>query len=961
MDQISPISKSDSGADVDSNSTFELQATPGCQISQWLWQSDSDPWKQRDPTKWVWTPYVYDTHCLVEKAFICNHSIVDLGNNYEIDLKKMLQVSKQDRNKVRRVRREAADQSRNRFMLELQPLTIEKGQKTANSAFGNVQHFLNYIMQRTTESYNLYQKLKDLTHTSNQEEYQQIVEEVISCIQRAAQTRAKIIKIRTNSPTDFNFVFEANCITDELSKNSGSLKDFLLAILRVYTMESFICYWLNDLLRSENWEELNVLTPYLVCLAYTFKHKDYVMKYNPAQSSRVLFGLFTAKKLLLYRGTALIEEHLGYYDISMVKYFSWNGVTSTSLLEEPARSFMKFSVERAKLQKESKVGVLFTIESDFGSSNDCEGMIDVSSNSKFPEEKEIILAPGTVFKLLSVQRGKDGIVDIKLRVKKKFDDKKKKNLMLLGALQERVIIKDTANLNSLTKDEMIKALQLLEGHQMIVKLEIMNCSIDSHLMELITNMRLTTKIKLEDIVIKGNEIKVDRLNQLWHHFGDENLDMICEHNLIVLIKDVIEKHEPKEADWKLRKLCLGTQAMRKLYKANQLVKFFEIFRTESKVVKIDLSSCRYLDENNNLDNILMMGKLWPCLESLSLDFEGCTSKGDDIIQNLRYGVSKLGRLNYLSLIFSNCSSISNEGLNILTDGIKVLTSLHHLSLGFIDCSDISNEGLDSLTDGIKVLTSLRYLSLNLSACASISNKGLSSLRDATKVLTSLQHLSLNFSYCLDISSEGLNILTDGIKVLTSLQYLSLNFLSCSSISNEGLNSLRDATKVFTLLRHLSLDFSRCSSISDEGLSSLTDTIKVLTSLHHLSLGFIDCSDISNESLSSLGVAIKVLTSLQHLSLNFFSCSSISDEGLSSLGVAIKVLTSLQHLSLNFSCCASISDEGLSSLTDTIKVLTSLRHLSLDFFLCLRISKRELSSLRDAIKEVTAKCLYTSIR
>ena len=953
MDQISLISKTNSEVEVDSNSIFGLQATPDRQISQWLWQSDSDPWKEKDPTKWVWTPYVYDTHCLIEKAFICNHSIVDLGNNYEIDLKKMLQVSKQDRNKVRRVKREAMDQSRNRFLLDLEPLTIEKGQKTANPAFGNVQHFLNYIMQRTTESYNLYQKLKDLTHSSNKEEYQEIVEEVISCIQRAAHTRAKIIKIRTNSPADFNFIFEANCIIDELSKNSGSLKDFLLAILRVYTMESFICYWLNDLLRSENWEELNVLTPYLVCLAYTFKHQDYVMKYNPALSSRVLFGLFAANKLLLYRGTALIEEHLAYYDISKAKCFSWNGVTSTSLLEEPARNFMNFSVEKAKLQKESKVGVLFTIESDFGSSNDCEGMIDVSSNSKFPDEKEVILAPGTVFKLLSVQRGKGGIVDIRLKVTKKFDNKKKKNVMLLGTLQEKVIFKDRAIFNSLTKDEMIQALQLLEGHQMITKLEIMNCSFDSHLMELIANMRLTTKIKLEDIVIKGNEIKVDRLNQLWYYFGDENLDMIYEHNLIVLTKDMIEKSEPKAAGGKLQKLCLGAQSMRKLYEANQLTKFFEIFRAESRLVKIDLSCCRYLDEKDIMDDILMMSKLWPCLECLSLDFEGCTSKGDDIIESLRHDVSKLERLNNLSLNFSTCSSISNKSLSNLGDTIKVLTSLQRLSLNFYGCSSISNEGISSLRDAIKVLTSLQHLNLNFRGCSSISNEGLSSLRDAIKVLTSLQHLSLYFSECPSISNEGLSSLRDAIKVPTSLQYLSLNFSECSSISNEGLSSLRDAIKVLTSLQHLSLDFSFSSNISNEGLSSLRDAIKVLTSLQRLSLNFEKCSKISNEGLSSLRDAIKALISLQHLSLTFSCCPSVSNEGLSSLRNAIKVLTSLQHLSLNFHGCSSISNEGLSSLRDAIKVLTSLQHLSLSFWECSSISNEGISSLRDAIKVLTS--------
>ena len=931
------------------NSNSELLPAPNHQTSQWFWQSNSDPWMEKDPIKWIWTAFAYDIHCLIEKAFICNHSIADLGD-CEIDLKKMLQVNKQDRNKVRRVRREAADQSHSRHLLELRPLTVGKDQKTINPAFGNVQHFLSYIMQRTIESYSLYQKLKDLTHSSKQEEYQGIVKEVISCVQKAAQARAKIIKLRVSSSSEFDFMLEADCIVDELSKNSGSLKDFLLAILRVYTMESFLCYWINELLRNENWEELNVLTPYLVCLAYTFKHEDYVMKYDPNQSFRALFGLINTNKLLLYRGAALTEEHLAYYDLLKIKYFSWNGVTSTSLLKEPAQGFIKLSLEIAKLQEEPKIGVLFTIESDFTSSSDCEGMIDVSSNSKVPEEKEVILAPGTVFELLSVQRGRGGIANIRLKVTKKFNEQNE-SLMLLGALQERVIFKNKAIFDDLTKGEMIKALQLLEGHQMITKLEIKNCLIDSHLMELITKMRLTTKIKLEDIEMKANKIKVDRLNQLWYYFSDENLDMICEHNSIFLTKDQIEKPEPKEANWNLQKLCLGERAMDKIYQVNQLKNLFHIFKAENKIVKIDLACCSYAYEKIILKDIMMLiAKLWSCLESLSLKFVVWESKGDDVLERLKYTMSRLACLNYLSLNFSDCSSISNKGLSSLGDTIRVLKSLQHLSLHFSDCSNISNEGLSILGEAIEVRKSLRYLSLHFSNCSSISNKGLSSLSDAIKLPTSLQYLSLNFYGCSSISNEGLNSLSDAIKVLTSLQQLSLDFSGCSSISNEGLSSLQDSIKLLKSLQHLSLHFSDCFNLSNEGLSSLQDAIKAFTLLQCLSLCFSRCSSISNDALSSLRDAIKTLTSLQQLSLDY-NCSSISNQGLSSLRDAIKGLTSLQQLSLNFHGCSSISNEGLISLLDAITILTSLRRLSLDFSRCSSISKEGLIILSDAIKEL----------
>jgi len=105
--------------------------------------------------------------------------------------------------------------------------------------------------------------------------------------------------------------------------NTTVLGDFLKAILRVYKMESFVCYWLNELLRSEDWEEINVLTPFLVCLVYTFKRSGSIIKcQEPLGFTNSLRGFVGQKKLLsLYRGASLTREHLNLYNPDKIKYF----------------------------------------------------------------------------------------------------------------------------------------------------------------------------------------------------------------------------------------------------------------------------------------------------------------------------------------------------------------------------------------------------------------------------------------------------------------------------------------------------------------------------------------------------------------------------------------------------------------------------------------------------------------
>jgi len=938
----------------------------------WQWQSgpNPDPWAEKDPAKRTWQDYSDDDCHIIEQAFLLKKEIADL-KDYEVDLKKMVQVNKKFRNRVRRVRR----QEKSRFMMEMsEPVAIVKNEKTINEAFGTIQHFLEYIMKRTPEAYGLYQRLKTLALDSKTNEFEDIIKGVISCIDKGAEVREKIIKTRSGSQTK-SFIDEAKKIINFIEGNSATLGSFLKAILKVYTMETFICYWLNELLRSENWEEINVLTPYLVCLVYTFKLSDYVLKYQePKGFMNSLLGFVVKPKLYLFRGAALAKEHLELYDPKKIKYFSWNGVTSTSRDKNVALKFIRTSLRKALQLNEAKIGVFFLIETDFASSGDCEGMIDIYENScsQYPDEKEVILAPGTVFKLLNRRLLEKDIYEVNLKVKKKFE-KTRENIALLGTLQDQAIMKDKAIIDGLPSQQSFRLLEMLKGNKLIRKLEIRNSGIEEHIMEGIESLRLTTNVKKEDVKLRDNTIVVSRLGLLAHYYTAEKLNEIFTYNKI-RFKD---KGDLKSQDdvVEIKALVLDEEALERLDRNNQLKGLSKKIKDASGIERLDLSVRKVEHADNGLIGFLQDIKEFEHLQDLqikvnenqSLSKDGLekvcqaiggsrTLKGfslgitlsNEALSSLENTLESISFVQNLSLDLKVARSVSNKELNLLKNGLIKLASLQHLSLDFGRSEKISDGGLVDIKDCLRSLISLQHLSLNFTACSKISDEGLNGLIP----LISLHHLSLNFWMCNKISDKGLIEIESGLKPLTSLHHLFLRFTGCDNISDEGLSHLNSGLISLVSLQHLALDFWRCNNISDAGLNHLGGALGGLASLQHLSIDFREIYNVSDEGLNHLMSGLMSLASLKHLTLFFKWCNKISDEGLRHLGRALMSLTSLQHLSLNFEDCSKVSDDGLNHLENGLIPLISLKHLTIHFDKCKKISDAGLNHLKSGIISLT---------
>jgi len=574
---------------------MEEQKPTGRQISIWQWQSDKDPYEENDETNWKWQDYPYDSCLILEKALRLKQAIADLGD-YEVDLKRMVQVNKKDKNRVRRVRRQSNKSDQSRLMSEMpEPVVISSDEKTMNQAFGTVQHFLEYMMKRTRESYRLYQSLKNMSLDSQEAELKNIIDEVILCIKKGAEARERIVKTRSE-PWNQNHIREAEKIVLELKNNSRNLRDFLQTILKIYTMETFVCYWLNELLRNDSWTEINVLTPYLVCLTYTFKLSDYTVKYEGGLLNKVR-GYWNNLKLKLYRGSALTPEQLAQYEIAKGEYFSWNCVTSTSRSPDVALLFAHQSLIKAEEQNIAKEGIVFIIEADFGSIaiEDCEGMIDVAKNSKFPHEQEVILAPGTVFELGKIQlNNKNKIYEINLKAKRKFE-KVTQNIPLLGALQDQAISKDKAVIEGIPSADSFRLLQLLEGNKLIEELEIVNSEIEEHIMRKIGKVRESTDLNEQDIKLRNNILYVSSFSVLAHYFSQENL------NNVLFANNIICKSGKVRDDWKMKRLVLEEKVLQEyIENPEQFQHLLATLKNEDKITELSLLTKNLIISDHDL-------------------------------------------------------------------------------------------------------------------------------------------------------------------------------------------------------------------------------------------------------------------------------------------------------------------------------------------------------------------------
>jgi len=584
---------------------------------------------------------------------------------------------------------------------------------------------------------------------------------------------------------------------------------------------------------------------------------SHVFRFEETKGSSVksFFGSVVNKKVNLYRGLAMNKkEVLELYNQRKMKYFSWNNVISTSKSLEVAREFLRFSL--VKSDSKENVGVVFVIEADSGLIKDCEGMMDISQDSRYPDEQEVIIAPGVVFELQRVHVNEHNIHEISLKVMKISQEN---TTDVLDTLDSPVIFDDTVTIDGLRSAEIIKGLRNLQGNKLVKKLEIMNSEIDEKIMEKIESLRISSNLKKQEIKLRNNTIYVDGLGVLALYFSEDHLDHICSLNTIIFNEVVQEKKN----DWKIKSLALGKEALNNFRSNHQVKNLIEKIKNETEITSIDFAMEECIFSKEELSDLVNCIGYLPSLQNIDLKLNYINSMSVEHFDPLCKNIEACKNLQKLSLKFTESRLFSNDLLARLKDLlISLAPTLQNLSLNFGECIEINDEGLGQINTALTSLRLLQNLALDFRGCTNISNKGISNIQNSLCSLISLTHLSLNFESCGAVSDEALSYLKNSLALLPSLKDLSLGFIECYRITNQGLNHLKTLLISLASLENFSIGFSGCEGITDTGLSYLSNALASLISLKYLSLDFSACKEITNEGLNQLKTALIQLTSLQ---------------------------------------------------------------------------------------------------
>ena len=103
-------------------------------------------------------------------------------------------------------------------------------------------------------------------------------------------------------------------------------------------------------------------------------------------------------------------------------------------------------------------------------------------------------------------------------------------------------------------------------------------------MNLITNMRMTTTIKKEDIQLINSEIWVGHLNILCQHFPSENFESIYIYNNVIFKNDI----ENGNLGQQYSKLAIRGAALEVLHKQNQLQKLWSRLLNQKSLIYLSI-------------------------------------------------------------------------------------------------------------------------------------------------------------------------------------------------------------------------------------------------------------------------------------------------------------------------------------------------------------------------------------
>lgn len=308
---------------------------------QWLWKSNSDAWSSDSEAKW--TTYSDIEMTIIEEAHRRGEDEVPL-DVYIIDLKRLLQINKDDLTKQRPIKR-IADVNLQCIREERFTLPNDEG---------------SFSRRKSFEDDGQYVSPKFIEEWAKRNPRIRMGER----IKKAAQG------ILDEGHLLGKFVESQWLANQLLEVEKKSWNIIAQRCIHIYTRESFLYKLLNKTLRDEDLSKVDTLGPFCDLLWNTLTSEELKSKYQ-----------FTG---LVYRGATLTDEEIQAYKDSIRKTpKEWLGFSSTSKARDLADMYSGNTLFIIKVPSQSQ-------------------HLDISTLSNFPDEQEVLLGASTSFQTENV-------------------------------------------------------------------------------------------------------------------------------------------------------------------------------------------------------------------------------------------------------------------------------------------------------------------------------------------------------------------------------------------------------------------------------------------------------------------------------------------------------------------------------------------------------------------------------
>jgi len=787
---------------------------------QWQWHSNKDPWLKGQEMEW--TSYSPEQNALIEEAYYEQKKEVDIGD-YIISIQNFVQKKKGSVVSQRKIRRIKADGDEEMKWREERYFDTELP-KTVNNIFGSVEDLRKFITQRNHAGLWLWENFDYIMDEKNLEILNQYVIPILLC-----SLREEFL----NSKEGVSYE-QKNSLFRLFEQKFEMFEEFYSQIMKAYTLDTFLYRNINQYLRNEDWNALDSLILYMLCLFTGIERlqkkakMDELMKENSKDN----------QSMLLYRGTRMDKDSLDLYSLAEFTNFSWYSITSATTNKKIAQRFLGIG------KNDGKIPVFFKIEVPLITQRSNTFYLNVKPFSDFKGEDEVIFAPGCIFNVKDVvhhHQGQKIFSEINLRLITKIDDFTHAGFLMPGKMQKT---HEKGFFEGLSGSMISKHLIHYTGNELMKEIEFKDCIFNEECFEILVTLIFPKMPSLRKLTFNFCSIECTK-------------GLICE-----------AMTRPQFPFSKIQEI--------ELFEKNDFFKTLLAIKHKNLSYWGSLTSLT-LDLTNSQKTEMTDRGI----------FKINKTTDEDINRLCLQVLQHLTQLTLFNLKFSMWLEITDEGLKVLfTKGLWHLIHLKSLSLSVAGSDKITDKAVSFIYfEGLPCMNKLESLKLDFISCNGIRGQ-VKNENCQLESLPQLTSLALDFSSCGGISEQGVDLyfqIFPNSNQLKSLKKLELSFFE--SLTDEGLQKLYyEAFQHLCELKSLHLCFSCCSEITDQGISFLrSNKIKPLKHLEDIFINLFGVPKITKEEGERLRSVLAVYPKYSKSWLEFYEKSEMENSDIIAYG------------------------------------------------------------------------------